>query len=418
MTTRWWWLWVTVLVGLWARPALAHPTSISSVAVVTQGSAMDVELRLHADSVIDMLEYRTGATVHRANFETEQDALLSYLDGRFEVYGDEQPCPRSKTAPLHYDAGADRVQVRAEYQCPTTPRNLRLESWLFRDSDVPHQIVATVVHQRASARYLFIDGETTARVDLGRMRPADNGAIPFIGGRMATPPSGAFSKTTSKTETGVDNTSTTSILPSAPVSVSSISHSPSTPSDSTTASTGLARDIWLGVIHILGGLDHVLFVLCLLLATTTLRKLAVVITSFTIAHSITLVLGAMGLVVVSPRLVEPVIALSIVWVAIEGIMRKDPQARPAAAFGFGLAHGLGFCSVLMGLGLTGGELGMALVGFNVGVELGQLAVVVTIWPLWIWAQRNHPELAAKGRRVVHVLVALVATLWFFERILA
>lgn len=370
---------------------------------------MDVELRLHADSVIDMIARKTDATVHRANFETQQDALLAYLDDRFELFGDGQVCTRGKAAPLHYDAGADRVQVRTVYQCPTVPQRLRLVSWLFRDDEIPHQIVATVVHGRASARYLFIDGETTAHVDLGRMRPAAEGAIPFIGGRMATPPPGAFSpQSSSTTEAGADNTSTSSILPSAPVSVSS----------SNTASTGLARDIWLGVIHILGGLDHVLFVLCLLLATSTLRKLAVVITSFTVAHSITLVLGAMGLVVVSPRLVEPVIALSIVWVAIEGLMRKDPQARPAAAFGFGLAHGLGFCSVLMGLGLTGGELGMALVGFNVGVELGQLAVVVTVWPLWIWAQRHRPQLAAKGRRVLHVLVALVATLWFFERILA
>lgn len=133
----------------------------------------------------------------------------------------------------------------------------------------------------------------------------------------------------------------------------------------------------LGFLHILPrGLDHILFVLALFLASTRLRPLLIQITTFTAAHTLTLALAASGLVTAPADLVEPLIALSIAFVAIENIFFKDmTRWRPFVVFAFGLFHGLGFASVLVELGLPRAHFATALVSFNVGVEVGQLTVV-------------------------------------------
>ena len=187
-----------------------------------------------------------------------------------------------------------------------------------------------------------------------------------------------------------------------------------------------------GVWHIWIGLDHILFLLSLLLpavltwqatqrswqAVPRFREAFVdvlkVVTAFTLAHSITLSLAALGVIELPSRLVESVIAASIIVAALNNIRPFVIRRLWLVAFGFGLVHGFGFASVLADLGLPRDALVLALVGFNVGVELGQLAIVVAFLPL-AWALRRSP-LYRRGVMVGgSLLIAALAALWLVER---
>ncbi len=139
--------------------------------------------------------------------------------------------------------------------------------------------------------------------------------------------------------------------------------------------------LWLGYTHILPkGLDHILFVLGLFLLSPRAKPLLLQVTAFTVAHSITLGLSIYGLVSLPSRIVEPLIALSIAYVAVENVFTHELKPRRLAlVFMFGLLHGLGFAGVLSELGLPRGELLTALLTFNVGVEGGQLTVIAGAW---------------------------------------
>ncbi|HEX4946641.1 MAG TPA: HupE/UreJ family protein [Blastocatellia bacterium] len=176
----------------------------------------------------------------------------------------------------------------------------------------------------------------------------------------------------------------------------------------------------LGIEHILLGFDHLCFLLALLLVATTLGSVIKIVTSFTIAHSITLALAAFDKVTLSPSIVEPLIAVSIVYVGLENIWRhgKDIEGRWLLTFAFGLIHGFGFAGVLKELNIGAGGSGIAvpLVSFNVGVELGQLAVAALVWPLLQWL-RNRPELTKKLVPVGSLLVAIAGGYWLVKRTL-
>ena len=133
-----------------------------------------------------------------------------------------------------------------------------------------------------------------------------------------------------------------------------------------------------GFEHIIPqGLDHILFVLGLFFSSLKFRSLIIQVTAFTLAHSITLALAAVGVVKLQLSLVEPLIFLSIVWVAIENtIFKQTTKWRPLVIFGFGLLHGLGFAALLTQYGLPKDNFISLLLAFNVGVELGQLAVLI------------------------------------------
>jgi hypothetical protein len=149
-------------------------------------------------------------------------------------------------------------------------------------------------------------------------------------------------------------------------------------------SSALRRFVPVGIEHILFGADHIAFLLALLLPGGRWRSLLGVITAFTVAHSITLALAVLGFVKPVPWLVEGVIALSIVAAAGENLLSKGQRAgefRAMYAAGFGLVHGFGFAGALGEVGLPEEVLGWALAGFNIGVEIGQLGIVVVVVPL-------------------------------------
>ncbi len=180
----------------------------------------------------------------------------------------------------------------------------------------------------------------------------------------------------------------------------------------------LAGYVQLGFTHIVPkGLDHILFVLGLYFLGTQLRPLLVQVTAFTLAHSVTLALGLYGLVEISPRIVEPLIALSIVYVAVENLMTtKLTPWRPLVVFVFGLLHGLGFAGILREAELAPANTLTALIGFNVGVELGQLAVILGAFlatGLWF---RDKPWYRARIVWPACLLIALAGFGWTVERI--
>lgn len=170
----------------------------------------------------------------------------------------------------------------------------------------------------------------------------------------------------------------------------------------------------LGIEHIWTGYDHVLFLMGLLLAATSLRAMLLIVTGFTIAHSITLTLAATGIFTLSPSFVEPAIALSIAWVGIENLWKPTAGRRVAITFLLGLVHGFGFAGMLAELGLPANNLALALVSFNGGVEVGQAAIVAVVLPLLLllrrtsWWERRAVPAASIG-------VALAGIYWFVER---
>lgn len=174
----------------------------------------------------------------------------------------------------------------------------------------------------------------------------------------------------------------------------------------------------LGVEHILKGYDHLLFLLGLLVACRRFKTMAVVITCFTLAHSVTLGLAALDLVALSPRLVEPLIAASIVFVGVENLLRTDePRRRWALTLAFGLFHGFGFAGVLKeaGLGSSGAGLLVPLFSFNLGVEIGQIAVAAVVLPL-LFRLRRWPAFERRGQRLISLFVVLAGAYWLVERL--
>jgi len=173
----------------------------------------------------------------------------------------------------------------------------------------------------------------------------------------------------------------------------------------------------LGFQHILPkGVDHILFVLALFLFGPHWRPLAIQVTAFTLAHSVTLALAVFGLVTIPAVIVEPLIAATIVAVAIDNVFSTGLRRwRTVGVFGFGLLHGVGFASVLSALGLPQGEEALALVGFNIGVELGQIAVLAGAFLAVGWF-RTRSWFQARLAIPCSLTIGAVGLVWMIERI--
>ena len=191
----------------------------------------------------------------------------------------------------------------------------------------------------------------------------------------------------------------------------------------TTSPAGNARFsefFLLGVRHILTGYDHLLFLFGLLIVCRTPRAALLLITCFTLAHSLTLALATFGLVSLPSRWVEATIAASIFYVGIENVIRRDGllRGRWLFTFAFGLVHGLGFASVLheMGIAKHGMSAVVPLLAFNGGVEAGQLAVAAIVLPI-IWKLRERSTFLRVGVPACSVFVAAAGAFWLLQRTL-
>jgi len=172
----------------------------------------------------------------------------------------------------------------------------------------------------------------------------------------------------------------------------------------------------LGVEHIAMGFDHLAFLCGLLIVGGTFRSVVKIITAFTVAHSITLALVTFDLVHLSPKIVEPLIAVSIIYVGIENIFRRDLEKRWLLAFSFGLIHGCGFASVLREMNVgSGADVLVPLISFNLGVELGQMAIAALALPL-IWKLKDARSFQTRLLPACSILIALAGAYWLAERV--
>jgi hydrogenase/urease accessory protein HupE len=174
----------------------------------------------------------------------------------------------------------------------------------------------------------------------------------------------------------------------------------------------------LGIEHIFTGYDHLAFLFALLIVGGSLKEAAKIITSFTLAHSLTLGVATLGWVNLPSTLVEVLIAASILYVGLENLWRKNHDKRWLLTFGFGLIHGFGFASVLreLGIGQGGGGVALPLFSFNLGVEVGQIAIAIVVLPL-IWRLHKSPVFVKRYVPACSVLVALAGLWWLVERTL-
>ena len=172
--------------------------------------------------------------------------------------------------------------------------------------------------------------------------------------------------------------------------------------------------VWLGVEHIFIGYDHIMFLAALIVIGSRLGPLVKIVSAFTVAHSITLILAALEIVSLPTRWVEAGIALSIAYVALENFWIRGASHRWMLTFAFGFVHGFGFANVLRDLGLPSQGLVSSLLAFNVGVEIGQVVIVAILLPGILWAAKHGHQ-----QRLVQVASAVILLFgvgWFVERV--
>jgi hydrogenase/urease accessory protein HupE len=197
-------------------------------------------------------------------------------------------------------------------------------------------------------------------------------------------------------------------------------HSPPLPIDAATAADGLTAGalLALGIGHILAGYDHLVFLAGLLLASRSVRELLASLTAFTVAHSTTLAMAALGAVHAPASFVEPLIAVSIAWVGLENLMPKRRTAVTwLVVFTFGLVHGFGFAEALIDVGRwsSGTEVAMTLLSFTAGVEIGQIAVAAALLPL-VLTMRARPAWNARLVPVCSGLIVAAGGYWLIDRL--
>lgn len=352
-----------------------HPDSLSQSRIRVEGARATLELRFQALSLLDErpeLDRDGDRLLSAAEAEQARAPLEDYLAEAFRllrVEGEhEEPLSGRLEALTPQDPAAlgalelQNVDARLVFEAPAALSVFVVEMRLFQQTNPWHKDYCTVAwNAEEPVRHVFEGGEPRWRFEPGSVRRPGVFAV-FVG---------------------------------------------------------------LGIDHILGGFDHQAFLLALLVASRRVRTLLGVVTAFTLAHSLTLALAALGWVEVPARFVELAIALSIAYVACDTLLRKDARNPWLEAFFFGLLHGLGFAGFLKDQ-LTGEPLLLtALVGFNAGVELGQLALValcLLVFALLFRAHRRAVKegrtaglVPARARHFVSILVALCGFYWFGER---
>lgn len=358
---------------LLASPASAHPTHSGTVVghVRPEDRAVDLLIGLIIEDVNNVLRLDTDGNniADPAEVLAAEARLLDYIEAHARVRNNGVPCPVHQRRLAQIEESADKARVH---------------TWLALQCDDPLTTLEITVDA------LFEDAggyRHYGRLQLGDAisNAAFNNDFPTVALTVAAPPAPGAAAS-----------------PEAP-----------TP--------GLGRTLlfyaWEGVLHILMGYDHVLFVISLLLVARRFKNLAGTITAFTVGHSVTLILAALEWVTLPASVVEPAIALSIAWVAVENALRpeEEPRWRFLVTGLFGLIHGFGFSYVLRDdVGLPADALVPALLAFNGGVELGQLAIVAACYPLLRLLMRREGY-----RYVVWVgsgLILLLALTWLVQRL--
>jgi hydrogenase/urease accessory protein HupE len=345
--------WCLVALLGYAASVPAHTTSISyaDIRVTDQRLSYTLEVSPHDLAVLVGLADPLDALLPRETFVAAQSRLASAMRAGIVVENDGVACPATSFA-LDDSTYPETLRLITSYACSAPLGSLRVTFQLFFHFDPTHKHLGKVQYQDRTETFLL---------------------------------------TTSLRQFVIDV---------------SAAHA-----------RGLVVHAWqflrLGVAHILTGYDHILFLLALLLAGGRLRQLVKIITAFTIAHSLTLMLATLGVVEIPARVVESVIALSITYVAVENFFITRLNKRWIVTFVFGLGHGFGFYGVLRDLQLPRQGLALSLGAFNLGVEVGQVMIVILCYPALMLLAKQRWRL-----RVVYALSLAIGGLglyWFIER---
>jgi len=304
-----------------------------------------------------------------------QGGIERWLGDTIEVAAGDERCKVLVDNVVGPDA-QDNLEVQAIWDCPQNPiTSLRIVFHAFEGKLADYQNIVTVRYAGKTYSTVFTPGNS--RLSLGQDASAAAGGSAPNAGEAA---------------------------------------SSATARDAAGTADALRRFFTLGVWHIWTGYDHLLFLFAVLLAGGSLGRLLSIVTSFTLAHSITLALAALGLVSLPPAFVEICIALSIVYVATENLFLAGADRRALVTFAFGLVHGFGFAGVLAQSGLSSGGIAVPLLAFNGGVEAGQVVVLALFVPAMRVAMRgkaSHPV-----ERVSSALIGLAGSYWAVIRIAA
>ena len=345
---------IVALLGL-PVPAAAHPVPFSYLDIHIGPGALELTLVVHVFDVgHDLRVDPPERTLDAAVLGPQGSALVALLQQRLQVAADGRLLTNGIwSAPVPLP-DRQSIQMRARYQTGSVPGSVTVTAALF-PYDPTHQTFLN-----------FYEGDgLTSQAILDRNHPEFEY---FAGTRQG-------------------------------------------------ALAVIRKFIPSGIHHILIGPDHLLFLVGLLLLGGSVRRLLLVVTAFTVAHSITLSLAALNIVTPPSRIIEPAIALSIVYVGVDNLMvGRGRDVRALIAFAFGFIHGFGFANVLREMGLPARALGWSLFSFNVGVEIGQLFVVVLVASA-LMALRSRNE--AAGRRLAFagsLVVIAMGAFWFVQRV--
>lgn len=364
-----------LVLGLVAGISLlcAHDPGISTAQAERRADALSLTTGFAPADVQHLLPpaARGEGAWTQAEFDAAHDRLLALAAGLWEVRsGDMSLTPRAPRVQL---LPGDNVSFDLVYPLARGGEKLTLRAVRLGELPSGHRQFVIVADERGStlAKKLL-----SARDDSVEVPPAAAGSVPAP----------AWNK-----------------VESAP------------PESDAPTFWGFLR---LGVEHIWTGYDHLLFLFALLVVCRSIRSIVAIVSCFTLAHSITLALATLNDVNLPPRLVEPAIAASIIFVGVENLLRRgaEPRGRWALTFVFGLIHGFGFASVLrdLGVGQGGGGIALPLLSFNLGVELGQIVVALVVLPL-VWRWRKNEKFVTRGVPALSALVAAAGLYWLLER---
>jgi hypothetical protein len=328
---------IAVALALAATEGEAHQNSVTHLRVEAAGREARVEVRIAAIDLNEAVRAPPSMELTEQNARDASGAAARYIRQRIALQSGGRACVAGEhTARVAPRRGTFELVVSVRYACPRAIDDLAVRYDLFFDVDPRHQGMASVRAFGRDASHVFVARDRTLAVASGR-----------------------------------------------------------------TLGRQLAEYLRLGVEHIFQGYDHIAFLCGLLLvlgdreARRGARDVAAIVTSFTLAHSLTLVGAALGLIALPTSVIEPAIALSITYVAVENLIVAEPRHRRTLTFAFGLVHGFGFAGVLAEQGLPSRAVLPSLLAFNGGVEVGQLAVVALAAPvLTLLARREWTPLRA------------------------
>jgi hydrogenase/urease accessory protein HupE len=352
---------VTLLVLaalLCPRAASAHPVPFSYLDVRIDGAVIEVSIVAHAYDLIHELGLGLGMTdeafLEPSELQSHATAIAAIFGGRLRIAADGRPLAAGGwSAP---EALSDRlaVRMRTRYDAGRPPGAVTVTANMF-PYDPVHQTFLNVYEGPELSTQAILSAEQPSFEHFAGSR---QGVVAVI----------------------------RKFLPS-------------------------------GIHHILIGPDHLLFLVGLLLLGGSIRRLILVVTAFTFAHSLTLTLAALNILSPPASIIEPAIALSIVYVGIDNLMVQGGRdMRAVIAFVFGFIHGFGFANVLREMDLPSRALGWSLFSFNLGVEIGQLVVVLVVASALAVVRKRSPSM---GRRVAvagSVVVIAAGAYWFVERV--